>query len=857
MELQDIDLKELIERETSERFNRQGYIKCPFHSEKTPSLSIKFFPDKNKYKFKCFGCDEAGDAIDFIMKLRDIDYIKAREYLGFPVEKSLTEKLKENVESFINWELGKYREGQELLGIFTFVDSNNNLAYFKAKFLDHADNKKKCGYYHIEGEKVVANRGIDEIPYNLYRTLQAIKNDKTIIICEGEKDANTINSVLKKGEYEATSIKGIIEDVSMLENANIYVCSDTGVAGEKYKWSIYKKLFNRSKSFKFINLPGIKNLGDNKDVTDWIEAGHTKKDLLSAFNRSLDLKNRHELQQDSKGIYKTIFKEKDEEIQLKKIYLTNFKLLEATRIKFVDEDQEGVKLVLKSETGETIERIGLSTVFDDVKSFKNFLGTLDLGFKGKIDDLTDLKSWINKFFATEVEEIYNGVQFKIKDNETLFITKDGAISKNGVCKNIKSDERNDIQVMELEELTKDELREIKKHIFRFATPDKSISIIGTIINNMAVAQCKASKNKLHHLLIVGEAGSGKSTILENVIAPILNYPSKEIKSLGLATNFSLIKDLSDGNYSMIYEEHKPSRWDRYKISKISEILRNLYDGSTVARGDKSLRSKNFYLGRPIIIAGEEGYHNNEKALIDRSCIIYTSKNERTKESSSVMKWIIENEKLLNKLGKDLIDIILNLSIDEYVKIRNKVKADTTDLKDRPLNTALNIAVGMEILNILFKSKGIKQITDYMSYVIQNIKVEVLEGGSEAHSVVEQMLVLYNDMIEDGRAFNADEVVKYRGDGIFIKTSEMINQIHEHVNKVDADITPLKLKDFKKQAMRSNYLEGSSNKVIKIGTKTVRFDTYNKDLLRKLKVYSIVPPELEELPDEEGKVIPFT
>jgi energy-coupling factor transporter ATP-binding protein EcfA2 len=850
VELQDIDLKELIERETGERFNKQGYINCPFHKEKTPSLSIKFFPNANKYKFMCWGCKESGDGIDFIMKFKNMQYVEARKHLGLPVEKSIQENQVEKVKGYIEWEMSKFRKDQELLGLFPFVNDKGEIVYFKAKFMNE-DGSKTLSYYHIENDKVINKRGGEELPYNAYNVIEGIKNKKVIVV-EGEKDANTLNSVLKKDGYVATSVKGC-KDISILEGARTYVCSDTGKAGDQYKWEIHKQLFKAAKEFKFINLPGIKNLGDNKDVTDWLDAGHTKKDLLDAFNRSLDLKSKFELQQDLKGIYKYIAKEKDDEITFKKKYLTDFRLIEATRIKFVDEDQEGVKLVVKSPTGETIERIGLSTVFDDVRTFKNFLGTLDLAFKGKVDDLTDLKTWINKYFALEVEEIYNGVQFKIKNDELLFITNYGAIGKNNIYKGIKSDERNDIQVMDLEGLTKEELSQIKKHIFRFATPDKTISIIGTIINNLAIAQCKASKNKLHHLLIVGEAGSGKSTILESVIAPILNYPQKEIKSLGLATNFSLIKDLSDGNYSMIYEEHKPSRWDRYKIQKISEILRNLYDGTTVARGDKALKSKNFYLSRPVIIAGEESYYNGEKALIDRSCIIYTSKNERTKESSSEMKWIIENEILLNKLGKDLINTIINLSVDEYKKLRDKVKVTIKDLKDRPLNTALNIAMGIEILNLLLKSKGIKTITGYMDHIVENIETEVLEGGGEAHSVIEQMLVLYNNMIEDGRAFQVDDVVKYRGDGIFIKTSEMINQIHEHVNKVGADITPLGLKDFKKQAMKAGYLLGVSNKLIKLGTKPVRFDTYCKEKLRALRVNSIVPPELEEVDDN---IIPF-
>jgi hypothetical protein len=854
VDIHDIDLKELIERETVERFNRQGYIKCPFHSEKTPSLSVRFTPDDNKERFKCFGCGTSGDAIDFIVKLRNIEYVQAREYLGLSVEKSIQELEVEKIKSYIEWEIKKFKEGQELLGIFTFTDREGKPIYFKAKFKD-PKGKKNLSYYHIDGDKVVNKRGHDEVPYNLYRTLQAVRNNKVIVICEGEKDANTINSLLKGNGYEATSVKDV-KDISMLEGAKVYVCGDTGSAGESYKWDIYNKLFHSTEAFKFINLPGIKDLGDNKDVTDWLEAGNTKSDLLNAFNRSLDLKSERELQQDKIGIYRIAFRGRGEEAEKYRKYLTDFRLIEAARIKYIDEDQEGVKLVLKSSTGETIERMGPSTVFDDVRTFKNFLGTLDLSVKVNADELTDLKAWINKFFALETEEVYNGVQFKVKDKEILLITNDGAIGKNNISSSIKSDGRNEICIMDKQGLTTNELREIKKHIFRFGSPEKTLSIIGTIINNLAVAQCREAKIKLHHLLIIGEAGSGKSTILECVIAPILNYPAKEIKSLGLATNFSLIKDLSDGNYSMIYEEHKPSRWDRYKISKISEVLRNLYDGSTVARGDKALKSKNFYLGRPIIIAGEESYHNNEKALIDRSCIIYTSKNERTKEHTQAMKWIMENEQLLNKLGRDLIYTVLNLSTEDYIKLRDKIKLNVEDLKDRPQNTALNAAMGIEIFNLLLKKHGIKTISNYIVHIIENIKAEVLEGGSEAHSVVEQMMTLYNDMIEDGRAFNSDEVVKYRGDGVYIKTSEMINQIKEHINKVGADITPLSLKDFKKQAIKAGYLEGVSNKLLKVGSKPVRFDTYNKDMLRKLKVDSIIPPEMLNVTDLEDNVIPF-
>ena len=59
-----------------------------------------------------------------------------------------------------------------------------------------------------------------------------------------------------------------------------------------------------------------------------------------------------------------------------------------------------------------------------------------------------------------------------------------------------------------------------------------------------------------------------------------------------------------------------------------------------------------------------------------------------------------------------------------------------------------------------------------------------------------MLLLYNQMLEDGRA-GLTEVVKKQGDGLYIKTSEMINEIFDFVNKTgSAEVIPLKLKDFK-------------------------------------------------------------
>lgn len=52
---------------------------CPFHEEKTPSFKV--FTDTNS--FKCFGCNEGGNAITFIMKYARLSFPEACKKLAF------------------------------------------------------------------------------------------------------------------------------------------------------------------------------------------------------------------------------------------------------------------------------------------------------------------------------------------------------------------------------------------------------------------------------------------------------------------------------------------------------------------------------------------------------------------------------------------------------------------------------------------------------------------------------------------------------------------------------------------------------------------------------------------------------
>ena len=51
---------------------------CPFHNEKTPSFTI--YTDSQS--FFCFGCGAGGDAITFVRRIENLDYVEAVKVLA-------------------------------------------------------------------------------------------------------------------------------------------------------------------------------------------------------------------------------------------------------------------------------------------------------------------------------------------------------------------------------------------------------------------------------------------------------------------------------------------------------------------------------------------------------------------------------------------------------------------------------------------------------------------------------------------------------------------------------------------------------------------------------------------------------
>lgn len=107
------DILETVRREgfDPKQKGRSFWLSCPFHTERTPSLSI----NPVRQSFYCFGCREHGDVITFIQKLHGYSFKDALHYLRIGRNQKTRIKPKEQskrdlVNAFRQWERDYYQD---------------------------------------------------------------------------------------------------------------------------------------------------------------------------------------------------------------------------------------------------------------------------------------------------------------------------------------------------------------------------------------------------------------------------------------------------------------------------------------------------------------------------------------------------------------------------------------------------------------------------------------------------------------------------------------------------------------------------------------------------------------------------
>jgi len=173
--------------------------------------------------------------------------------------------------------LGMSPETSRVVATFTYFDAKGNAAYTKDRVEPGRDGKRKeFFFYHVEGGKRKPGRGGSKHLYNL----PAVLRSQSVIITEGEKKADLLNSwgLCATSMDSGAQSKLSPEMLDQLTGKRVVILPDNDEPGTEFAERTAKSLFEKTESLRIVPLPGI---GAKDDILEWADIpGNDRRRLL-------------------------------------------------------------------------------------------------------------------------------------------------------------------------------------------------------------------------------------------------------------------------------------------------------------------------------------------------------------------------------------------------------------------------------------------------------------------------------------------------------------------------------------------------------------------------------------------------
>ncbi|MEG1705588.1 MAG: DNA primase [Clostridia bacterium] len=157
---------------------------CPFHKEKSPSFCVSM----DKQIYKCFGCSAGGNVIYFIMKIENMEFIEAVEFLAGRAHIDLNK--------YITSSYSKRETNKDLKDVIYNINKDAAMYYHKNLIdkLDEDDNlvKNYVNNRNLDKNTIIKfglGYGSGKIPLYTYLTEKGYTKDELLasgIILENE-----------------------------------------------------------------------------------------------------------------------------------------------------------------------------------------------------------------------------------------------------------------------------------------------------------------------------------------------------------------------------------------------------------------------------------------------------------------------------------------------------------------------------------------------------------------------------------------------------------------------------------------------------------------------------------------------
>lgn len=481
----------------------------------------------------------------------------------------------------------------------------------------------------------------------------------------------------------------------------------------------------------------------------------------------------------------------------------------------------------------------------ELSSSKKFKAMIDskyygLYFYGNDDDMYGIKDIMTqKDCNMKIGINITGI---VKHNGNyIFASESGVVNKEG--KNVEdvifkgNNDGIESTLTQYNPITKEELTELSENLFKFNTIENVSTILGFSASCFLKERLwDANGTKFYHLIMCGEAGSGKTQTSEDIMMPIFSTQTQI--NVDQSTKFTLAKIPSTSNtIPLTIEEYKPNGTNKKNINCISELLRNSYNRTESTRGRSDGSIDRYALLAPVVLVGEMS--TSEAATIDRGIITYFAKKTVYEEiHKQAYGFLKNNSELLSKLGLSLLLNALNIEgdilIERQAKFRNKIKNDFTNRLTEAISSC---SIGITMIEDVYKSLGLDfeeatglTIDELINQITYNVKENMLDNKTQIFGNIDKSIETFNDMyeiklIKKGIHF---EVIN-KNTEIALSLNELYPLYLNYIKsrKLD-DIDVLPLKDYKKQlTMKEYFVKGVDR-----NDRTVKFnDGANIDVKR--------------------------
>ena len=893
--------------------------RCVLHGGDGENLHV--IEKDSEYYIKCQSkCKFYGDVFEVLKEAKGLDFIESIKYiidefnLGYNLNNIKMDKLEKLKHDLSFKKVYKDRNtvdnDYEFKTSYIYKDAQGTPLYAKVRFElkkpMQNKNKKTFRNYRIidDGEKYISRSGLDwregkeaksvnRVLYNLPGIVKARNENKTIFIVEGEKDADNL---IKLGFAATTTVSSkawIKEYNEYFLNAKVVVIGDNDATGKEHIEVLKSNLLESCSSFKIVKLPMDEEKSDISDYIDYLR----KQDkynknvydaILKLIDRSLDLKNKYELQQDKNGIYYTKVKETEEGTEETQVYITNFKIDHAYIYRSIDTDDQKIELKLTSVLGKTETiKADARTLFTDVKTFRKVLG-IDFVYNSNGQFLPKLQTWILKYFIDKDISNYTITGIRSINNENVLITNNGILYPDGrFDTSIKADNNiHDIDFTDIKPLNKEEAEELARHLFNFNKKQIVYNSLGLTVAQLLNSFVRESKlDNLPVLQNIGESNSGKSKTFA-IIKTLLNISNKPLAYSNI-TEFTILRAFNMTYLPLLIDEVKPSKNPIHKLNMLSNHIRNCTEGYKAEKGRKDLSVVEYHYLATMMLSGEELI--NENAVINRSNISWYSRSNFTKDGADAIEFLVRNDRgneLLRRFSLTLYTQILKRYSSDFIRasynnIREKFKFDKIE-DDRIRNTAIYTFLGMSEIAEAFKSLGV-DIFDYIDLkeakdlIEMNLVENVMDSNEEGQlSEYEEILMLIDRLAgasDISVLISHGEHYKREYDSVFFDLKDIWERLNIYISRYASNVRLMDRKEFQKHIRKSKYIYGSNSSEYYVNTRFAK-TTYTKDMHKVeknkgVKAYKLKASELYSLgmtniiPDDciggslkDSKVIPF-